>query len=56
MNYRRKKSSENNKVNNKKIRCKSKMIPVFETDTYDYFLKKENVDSNKICRNCLNSF
>ncbi len=58
MNNRRKKSLKNTTNNeNKKItRCRSKMLIVFETDTCDNFLKKENADSNKICKNCLNSF
>ena len=58
MNNRRKKSSKNNIINeNKKItRCKSKMLIVFETDTCNKFSKKENTDSNKFCRNCINSF
>ena len=58
MNNRRKKSSKNNSINeNKKItRCKSKMLIVFETDTCEKFLKKENSDSNNICKNCVNSF
>ena len=56
MNNRRKKSSKNEKINKKIIRCKSKMVPVFDTDTCDKFLKKENTDTNKICRNCNNSF
>lgn len=58
MNRRNKKSS-NNKTrirNNKIIRCSSKMIPVFESDTCEDFVKKENADSNNICRNCINSF
>ena len=56
MNNRRKKSSKNETVNKKIIRCKSKMIPVFETDNCDKFSKKENTDANKICKNCINSF
>ncbi len=58
MNRKRKKSS-NNKIeikNNKIIRCKAKMIPVFESDICEKFEKKETVDSNTICKNCKNSF
>lgn len=56
MNNRRKKLSKDVKVKKKIIRCKSKMIPVFETDNCDKFSKKVNTDTNKICRNCINSF
>ncbi len=38
------------------IRCKSKMIPVFDSDTCERFLKKEHTDSNNNCKNCKNSF
>ena len=58
MNRKRKKSSSNKKTikNNKIMRCKSKMIPVFESDTCKDFFKKENEESNNICKNCKNSF
>jgi hypothetical protein len=58
MNRRRKKSSENKIVikNNKIIRCKNKMIPVFESDFCKDFLKKDNTQSNNICKNCKFSF
>jgi len=56
MNKRRKKSFRNETKSKKIIRCKIKMIPVFETDTCDKFSKKENTDTNKICKNCKNSF
>ncbi len=58
MNRRRKKSSDNKtKIRNKKIiRCKSKMIPVFESDTCENFIKKENSEANSICKNCIKSF
>ena len=59
MNGRRRKKSTNNntKIKNKKIiRCSSKMIPVFESDNCEYFIKKENSESNNICKNCKNSF
>jgi len=38
------------------MRCKSKMIPVFDSDTCKDFLKKENEESNNICKNCKHSF
>ena len=56
MNNRRKKFSKDEKINKKIIRCRSKMLIVFETDSCDNFSKKENTDSNKFCRNCINSF
>jgi hypothetical protein len=42
MNRQKRKSSNNKKaiMNNKIIRCRSKMIPVFERDNCDRFLKK----------------
>jgi hypothetical protein len=56
MNNRRKKFSKDDKINKKIIRCKNKMLIVFETDTCDKFLKNENNDANKVCKNCINSF
>ena len=58
MNNRRKKSSNNRREvkKDKIIRCKSKMIPVFEGDNCEDFMKKENSDSKNICKNCVNSF
>ncbi len=56
---RKKRTSSNNKtsIKNKKIiRCKSKMIPVFESDNCKDFIKRENADSNILCKNCKNSF
>ena len=58
MNQKRKKSS-NNKTAFKKdkiTRCRSKMIPVFENDTCEDFIKKEHADSNNNCKNCKHSF
>jgi len=58
MNQKRKKSS-NNKTAIKKdkiTRCRSKMIPVFENDTCEGFIKKEHTESNNICKNCKHSF
>ena len=50
-------------MNNKKVitknkitRCKSKMVPVFENDTCEYFKKKDHTDSENICKNCAHSF
>jgi len=55
---RRKKSSNYKTVikSNKIIRCKSKMIPVFESDNCKDFTKKENAESNNVCKNCKHSF
>jgi hypothetical protein len=58
MNNRKKKSSNNKTPIKKNIitRCRSKMIPVFESDTCEYFIKKEHSNSNNNCKNCKNSF
>jgi hypothetical protein len=58
MNNRRRKSSKNQKVvaKGKIIRCKSRMVPVFGNDTCEGFLKKDNTESNNVCRNCRHSF
>ena len=58
MNGRRKRRSGNKPMNKKNtiMRCKSKMIPVFDSDTCERFFKKENTDSNNNCKNCSNSF
>ena len=58
MNGRRSRRSNNRQTiqKNKIMRCKSKMVPVFDSDTCEHFLKKENTDSNNNCRNCKNSF
>ena len=58
MNGRRKRSKDNKtKISNKNIiRCRNKMIPVFETDTCEDFINKPNSESINICKNCINSF
>ena len=58
MNNRRNKSKKDKIVikKDKIIRCKVKMKPVFESDTCDLVIVKENKDSNKICKNCKNSY
>ena len=55
---RKRKSSKNKVVINKKIiiRCKSKMIPVFESDNCGDFIKKEGREPEHICKNCKFSF
>lgn len=55
---RRRKSSKNKVIINKKviIRCKSKMIPVFESDNCGDFIKKEGREPDHICKNCKHSF
>jgi hypothetical protein len=32
------------------------MIPVFEIDTCEDFIKKQQMESNNICKNCKHSF
>ena len=57
MNRKRKKSNNKTSIKKNKItRCKNKMIPVFENDTCEDYLKKEHSDSNTICKNCKHSF
>ena len=58
MNRRRKKSSNNKTTitKNKITRCRSKMIPVFENETCVDFVKKEDKESNQICKNCIHCF
>lgn len=56
-NKRRKKSNKNTENKHKTvIRCKRKMIPVFESDICKDFIKKENLEANKNCGNCKYSF
>ena len=57
MNRRNRKTNKNIQIRNKKvIRCKTKMSPVFESDTCEKFIKSESTLSDKICKNCKNSF
>jgi len=58
MNRRKRKQTYNKNTNDNKkiIRCKLKMIPVFEGDTCKDFAQKEHSESTKICKNCKNSF
>ena len=58
MNSRRNRSKNNKNVikKDKIIRCRLKMIPVFENDTCDKIVKKDNNESNNFCKNCKNSF
>ena len=55
---RKRKQLKNNAIIKKKviIRCKSKMIPVFESDNCGDFIKKEGREPDHICKNCKNSF
>jgi len=54
---KRNRSRYNKEKQNKNIiRCKEKMIPVFETDTCEKFEKKAGVENTKICKNCKYSF
>jgi len=58
MNRKRKKSKNNNieKKKDKIIRCRVKMIPVFENDTCELIIKKGNMESDNVCKNCKNSY
>ena len=54
---KRKNRSRNKPIkSNTIIRCKKKMIPVFETDTCKDFVKKPSKETNNICKNCAHSF
>ena len=55
---RKRKPLKNNALIKKKIivRCKSKMIPVFDNENCKDFIKKENSESNNFCKNCKHSF
>ena len=57
--YNKRRKTSNNKkeiIKNKITRCISKMVPVFENDTCEYFKKKEHTDFNNICKNCEHSW
>ena len=57
MKKRKRNQNDKTKIKSKKIiRCSSKMIPVFESDTCEDFIKKMESEQNKICKNCVNSF
>jgi len=57
MNRRNKKTYNKKQIKSKNvIRCKTKMSPVFESDSCDNFIKKDNAQSEKNCKNCKNSF
>jgi hypothetical protein len=44
-------------VNSKKIiRCKQKMIPVFENDNCESFITKSSTEHENFCKNCKHSF
>ena len=53
---RRAKNNRKTIENNKIIRCKKNMKPVFESDTCSYFIKDSLADSKEICKNCMHSF
>ncbi len=57
MNNRRR--TQNKKIDKKQsqvIRCKKKMMPVFENDACQDISIKEKTSSNNNCKNCLHSF
>ena len=52
MNKRNRRTNNNSQIKNKKvIRCKTKMSPVFESDGCNNFIKKDNTQSEKNCKN-----
>ena len=57
--YKQRRKNTNNKSsikNLKIVRCKNRMVPVFESDNCKEFIKREGAESNSICKNCKNSF
>lgn len=57
MNNKRRKSNRITKNKQRKvIRCKNKMIPVFDGDICEDFIQKEKSDPNHNCKNCKHSF
>ncbi len=53
---RRRKPNDQTQIKKKIIRCRNKMIPVFESDNCENFIKKDHSESDKNCKNCKNSF
>lgn len=57
MKGKRKVTNKKTTVSNKKIiRCKQKMIPVFENDICKDFVKKDSSNTDNFCKNCKYSF
>jgi len=57
MNRRRRSSNRRPTTQSKKIiRCKQKMMPVFDQDTCEQFTQKTSADTTKICKNCVHAF
>jgi len=55
-NKRRTKNKKITKKQTQVIRCKKKMILVFENDTCQNILTKEKSGSENNCKNCIHSF
>ena len=56
---KQKRRSSTNKTepkNNAVIRCRSKMMPVFEHDTCKDYIQKGDGENPSNCKNCKNSF
>ncbi len=57
MKGKRRVSNKKTTAGNKKIiRCKQKMIPVFENDNCEDFVKKDSGNTDNFCKNCKYSF
>ena len=58
MNQRRRNKSNKSEQKNTKniIRCRSRMSPVFESDTCPKFINKRSESVDKMCMNCKHSF
>ena len=53
---RRKTNNKNEYKQKKVIRCKEKMLPVFEEDNCNDFIQKDKSDPKNNCKNCKHSF
>lgn len=55
-NRRRSNKNMNNRQRKVVIRCKNKMIPVFDRDVCEDFVKNDKSNSDHNCKNCRHSF
>ena len=54
----RRRSNKNMKTMQRKvvIRCKTKMVPVFNSDICEDFVQSDKSNSDHNCKNCVHSF
>ena len=55
-NRRKSNKNMNNRQRKVVIRCKNKMIPVFDMDVCEDFVQNEKSNSDHNCKNCNHSF